>query len=246
MTDRIFAARGTLLLSLFLTGAGPMPAPAQPTPDACFSTNARASLDIRIDSCTSAIQSGRLSPDRLSIAFQNRGAAFIAKGDPNRAIQDFDRAISLDPNYANAFNGRGVAYQAKGDNDRAIQDYGQAIRLDPGNANALNGRCWLRAASGQLQAALADCNESLRLRPNSSNSLDSRAFVHILLGHWNEAIADSDAAFRADPRNAYALFERGVAKLRKGDAAGGNADIAASRAIDAKAEIEFASLGVKL
>lgn len=246
MTDRIFAARDTLLLSLFLAGAGPMAAAAQPSPDACFSTDAGASLDIRIDSCTTIIQAGVLPKDRLAIAFQNRATAYIAKGDPNRAIPDFDRAIGLDPNYANAFNGRGVAYQAKGDNNRAIQDYTQAIRLDPGNANALNGRCWLRAASGQLQAALADCNESLRLRPNSSNSLDSRAFVHILLGRWDEAIADSDAALRADPRNAYALFERGLAKRRKGDAAGGNADIAASRTIDSKAEIEFAGLGVKL
>jgi len=242
----MFAARDILLLGLFLAGAGPIAVAAQPSPDACFSTDAGTSLDIRIDSCTSDIQAGGLSQDRLSIALQNRGTAYIAKGDPDRAIQDYDRAISIDPNYANAFNGRGVAYQAKGDKDRAIEDYGRAIRLDPGNANALNGRCWLRAASGQLQAALADCNESLRLRPNSSNSLDSRAFVHILLGRWGDAIVDSDAALRADPRNAYALFERGIAKLRSGDAAGGNADIATSRAIDSKAEIELAGLGVKL
>src|SRR6266705_1057764 len=141
---RRFAApqhEGTLLLSVFLAGAGPLAPPAQPSPpDACFSTNAGTSLDVRIDSCTSVIQSGRLSKDRLAIAFQNRGAAYIAKGDANRAIPDYDKAIGLDPNYANAFNGRGVAYQAKGDNDRAMQDYGEAIRLDPGNANALNGR----------------------------------------------------------------------------------------------------------
>ena len=109
----------------------------------------------------------------------------LAKGDPDRAITDFDQAIKLDPKYANAFNSRGVAYQAKGDNDRAIMDYDQAIRLEPDNANPLNGRCWLRAAQGQLQAALADCNESLRLRPNSSNTLDSRAFVYIRLGRWD-------------------------------------------------------------
>ena len=60
-----------------------------------------------------------MSKDRLAIAFQNRGTAYIAKGDPDRAIPDYDRAIGLDPNYANAFNGRGVAYQAKGDNERA-------------------------------------------------------------------------------------------------------------------------------
>ena len=166
MPGRGFAARGALLLSFLFVGVAT--ATAQPSQGACFSTDASTSLDLRIDACTSVIQSKGLSQDRLAIAFQNRGIAYLGKGDTDRAIQDYDQAIKLDPKYANAFNSRGIAYQAKGDNQRAIEDYGEAIRLDPRNANALNGRCWVRAASGQLQAALADCNESLQLRPNNS------------------------------------------------------------------------------
>jgi hypothetical protein len=45
--------------------------------------------------------------------------------------------------------------------------------------------------------------------------------------------------------DAYALFERGIPKARKDNGAGGNADIAASRAIDPKVEVEFASYGVR-
>ena len=239
-----FAARGTLLLSLLFVGV--TTATAQPSLGACFSTDAGTSLDLRIDACTNFIQSKGLSQDRLAIAFQNRGSAYVAKGDTDRAIQDFDQAIKLDPKYANAFNSRGIAYQAKGDNERAIQDYGEAIRLDPGNPNPLNGRCWVRASLGQLQAALADCNESLRLRPNNSNTLDSRAFLYIRLGRWNDAITDADAALRANPTNAYALFERGFAKRHNGDLAGGDKDIAASRAIDPNAQMELAGLGVRL
>jgi tetratricopeptide (TPR) repeat protein len=238
--------RDTLLLSLFLVGAATTTSTAQSPLDACFSADASTSLDLRIDSCTILIQPGRLSKDRLAQAFQNRGTAYLDKGDTERAIQDLDQAISLDPNYANAFNSRGVAYEAKGDNGRAIQDYDQAIRLDPDNANAINGRCWVRAALGQLQAALADCNESLRLRPNNSNTLDSRGFVYLRLGRWDDVITDSDAALRANPRNAWALFERGIAKRRKGDLIGGDADISASRAIDPNAEKEFTGLGVAL
>jgi tetratricopeptide (TPR) repeat protein len=244
MPGRGFAARGGLLLSLLLVGV--TTATAQPSQGACFSTDASTSLDLRIDACTTLIQSKGLSQDRLAIAFQNRGIAYLGKGDTDRAIQDYDQAIKLDPKYANAFNSRGIAYQAKGDNQRAIDDYGEAIRLDPRNANALNGRCWVRAALGQLQAALADCNESLRLRPNNSNTLDSRAFLYIRLGRWNEAITDSDAALRADPTNAYALFERGFAKRHNGDLAGGDKDIAASRAIDPSAQMELAAFGVRL
>src|SRR6266852_724179 len=243
MPGRVLAARGTWLFGWLLVGV--TTATAQSPLGACFSTDASTSLDLRIDTCTNLIQSKGLSQDRLAIAFQNRGSAYVAKGDTDRAIQDFNQAIKLDPKYANAFNSRGIAFQAKGDNERAIQDYGQAIRLDPGNANALNGRCWVRAASGQLQAALADCNESLRLRPNSSNTLDSRAFVYIRLGRWNDAIADCDAALRANPTNAYALFERGLAKRHNGDLAGGDKDVAASRAIDPSAQTELAGFGVR-
>ena len=99
---------------------------------------------------------------------------------------------------------------------------------------------------GQLETALADCNESLKLRPNSSNTLDSRAFVYVRLGRWDEAIADADAALQGNPQNAWALFERGFAKLKKGDSAGADDDIAASRAIDPKAETELSSFGVRL
>ena len=144
MTGRGFAARNTLLLGLILVGAAPATSTAQAPLDACFSADASTSLDLRIDGCTILIQSGRLPQDRLANALQNRGTAYLDKGDIDRAIQDLDRAIRLDPNYANAFNSRGVAYEAKGEYERAIQDLDQAIRLDPDNANALNGRCWLR------------------------------------------------------------------------------------------------------
>ena len=49
----------------------------------------------------------------------------------DRAIQDFDQAIKLNPNYAIAFYNRGNAYRLKGQHDRAIQDLDQAIKLNP-------------------------------------------------------------------------------------------------------------------
>ena len=59
------------------------------------------------------------------------------KGDTEA---DYDEAIQLWPDYAEAFNNRGNAYSAKGDYDRAIRDYDQAIRLNPDNALAISMR----------------------------------------------------------------------------------------------------------
>ena len=72
------------------------------------------SLDLQISGCTTAIQSGKEPNDSLARAFNNRGTAYRAKGQHDRAIQDYDQAIKLDPSYASAFINRGVAYNAKG------------------------------------------------------------------------------------------------------------------------------------
>ena len=61
----------------------------------------------------------------------NRGNAYQAKGDLARAIADYDRAIQLNPAFADAYNNRGAAYRGKGDLNRAIADYQAALRVDP-------------------------------------------------------------------------------------------------------------------
>ena len=51
------------------------------------------------------------------------------------------------------------------------------------------------------------------------------------LGDFAKSIADFDAGLKLAPKIAGALYGRGLAKLKKGDAAAGEADIAAAKAI---------------
>ncbi len=52
-------------------------------------------------------------------AYYNRGIAYHKKGQYNRAIQDYDKAIEINPQYADAYNNRGVVYLMKlGDGDK--------------------------------------------------------------------------------------------------------------------------------
>ena len=77
--------------------------------------------DLSISRCTAMIQSGHETQQNLAVAFSDRGIAYARKGQYDRAIEDLDQAIRLNPNYAAAFNNRGSAYSAKGDLDRAIE-----------------------------------------------------------------------------------------------------------------------------
>ena len=135
-------------------------------------------------------------------------------------------------------------YFYKGDYDRSIQDYTQAIKVDPQYSEALDNRCWTNATLNKLQDALKDCNESLRLRPNFSPTMDTLGFVYLKLGHLDRAISTYTAVLQIDPKSVYSLYGRGMAKLKTGDTAGGQADIAASKAIK-DVSAEMAGYGVK-
>ena len=52
-----------------------------------------------IRGCSAVIRSGREPPDILARAFAHRGRAWSDQGQFDRAIQDFDQAVSLDPDY---------------------------------------------------------------------------------------------------------------------------------------------------
>ena len=69
-------------------------------------------------------------------ALNERGIAQQLKGETDRAIGDFDAAITLDQKLAAAFNNRGIAYASLGQYDRALTDYEQAVRLAPDRALA--------------------------------------------------------------------------------------------------------------
>ncbi|HBE16890.1 MAG TPA: hypothetical protein DDW51_04565, partial [Cyanobacteria bacterium UBA11367] len=58
--------------------------------------------------------------------YYNRGVARSALGDKEGAIADYNQAIDINPNDAEAYNNRGVARSALGDKEGEIADYNQA------------------------------------------------------------------------------------------------------------------------
>ncbi len=64
-------------------------------------------------------------------AFYKRGVSHAGKGNYDRAIADFTKAIELKPDYGEAHYNRGVAHYKKGDLDRARRDFEEASKLDP-------------------------------------------------------------------------------------------------------------------
>jgi len=106
--------------------------------DVCNGSD-RISLAARINGCTALIASGQ-GTAALAISYNNRGNAYTASGDLDRAIPDFDQSIKLDPTSAKPFNNRGAAYLRKGEYDLALKSLDQAIKLNPNYGRAFVNR----------------------------------------------------------------------------------------------------------
>ncbi len=119
----------------------------------------------QIEACTALIQSGKETGHNQAGYFNNRGNAYKAQKDLDRAMADYNEAIRLDPKLAVAFSDRGLAFQAQGDHQRAMADFNQAIELDPKLALAYNNRGFEYQIKGDLERALADYDEAIRLDP---------------------------------------------------------------------------------
>lgn len=173
--------------------------------------------DLVINNCTRAVASRKLSGKNLAFAFYKRGNAYSQKGDYDRAIQDYDQAIRLNPGHAIAFSNRGVAYARKGDYDRAIQDYNQAIRLDPKHADSFSNRGVAYRRKEDYDRAIQDYDQAIRLNPKHVSAWYNRGNAYRRKGDYDRAIQNYDQAIRLNPKYANAFSNRGVAYARKGD-----------------------------
>ena len=68
-----------------------------------------------------------LKPKWLQLAYGNRGNAQSMKNLDQDAIDSYDQAISIDPNYSAAYTGRGLVYEKMGLTERARGDYAAAL-----------------------------------------------------------------------------------------------------------------------
>jgi len=236
-----------LLFILLLLSAAPATAQSTDDAEACLNlgkTDADAGSDRRIEVCTRAIESGTLTQEKLAATLGARGAAYLRKGDLDRAIADDDAALRLSPDDADALLNRAMAHGEKGDYPAAITDFKAVIERDPQSVPAYNGRCYTLALMGDAAHALDDCNRALALEPNTPYILDSRAYAFLRAGDFPRALADYDLILQIEPKNAPALYGRGIARLRLGRRQDGQQDLTAARAADAGIDAEMGKIGL--
>lgn len=64
----------------------------------------------------------------------NRAAAYSKMGEHQKAIDDCQKALTLDPNYGKAYGRMGLSYHNLNNLQKAKESYAKALELEPGSA----------------------------------------------------------------------------------------------------------------
>ena len=173
---------------------------------------ARGDPDSRIYGCTALIQSGGYEGELLARIFASRGQGYHRKRQFERAIQDFDQAIRIYPQLAEAYNSRCYSTaKLNKELQRALSDCNIALRLKPNDAYALGSRGLVYKLMGEYDRAIEDLNRSISLNSSLAEVFYDRGHTYVFKREFERAIADFDQTIYRDPNFANAYLLRGYA-----------------------------------
>ena len=119
-----------------------------------------------IRTCDDALADEALTHHDLTGTHVNRGILWMLSGDLNQADRDYDRAISLDPNEAEAWLNKGINALKRGNSQLALQFVEKALALrtrKPAVAYYMRGIA--HEEVGNVRAAYADLQRARQLDP---------------------------------------------------------------------------------
>ncbi len=137
----------------------------------------------------------------------NRGNAYLGKSQHASAIDDFNQAIKLKADFAQAFDNRCWARAVVGILKQALADCNEALRLMPSNAATLDSRAFVFLKMTNFDAAVSDYDAALRIDPKLAFALYGRGLARL---KNEDAAGESDIAaakaLQADIAEEYARY----------------------------------------
>ena len=97
--------------------------------------------------------------------YKERGKRKSANGDKQGAIDDYTRAIMVEPTYDTAYHNRGVVRADIGYYKDAILDYTKAIEINPHFAASYFSRANAKVDLRDNKGALSDYSKAIELNP---------------------------------------------------------------------------------
>ncbi len=148
-------------------------------------------------------------------AFYDLGAFAGQTGKFKVAIDYFNKAIKIKPDYSEAYGDKGLAYYRLGQFNKAEDMYKTAIELNPSNASALMNYAILMLKYKRYEEGQALLEDSVRADPKLADALYNLAHLYEKLGKYNDAIYAYKRMIEVKPKIGGLHYQLGLVYLKK-------------------------------
>ena len=133
------------------------------------------------------------------------------------AINNYKKALKINPDYPDAYNNMGNALKDKGDLEAAIESYKQALKIKPDYAQAYNNMGIALKGKGDLEAAIESYKQALKIKPDYAQAYNNMGSALSEKGDLEAAIESYKQALKIKPNYAEVYNNMGIALKDKGD-----------------------------
>ncbi|MDY6899544.1 MAG: tetratricopeptide repeat protein [Cyanobacteriota bacterium] len=120
----------------------------------------------------------------------DKGLEKVKQKDYTGAIEEFNKALQVNPEFIVAYYQRGLAYYDLGHATQAVFDFDEVLKRDSYNVEAYYSRGLARLALKNLPGALKDVNKTIELNCYKAGAYNLRGVVERKLGNIENAIAN--------------------------------------------------------
>ena len=143
------------------------------------------------------------------VDYFNIAYSFGEKGEHVKAIENYDKAIELNPNSEQAWSNKGRTLGILGRHEEAIPCYDKAIELNPNYALAWNNKGWSLGELGRHEEAIVCCDKAIEIDPTFAEAWNRKGRTLGALGRHEEAIPCYDKAIEINPTFVEAWDDKG-------------------------------------
>lgn len=147
----------------------------------------------------------------------DEGIKYTNKGEYDKAIGSFSKAIGISHRYSIAYYCRGIAYMEKGDYIKAMDDFDKSIEMDPDIAIYYQNRGNLYVVKGDYQKAIKDYSRAIKLDKSLVDAYFNRGEAFRKSNKYKKAVKDYTKVISLDAENVQAYNNRGYSYNKLND-----------------------------
>ncbi len=128
--------------------------------------------------------------DRNTIAYHNLGVAYATKGETDKAIGEYRKALSISPGYADAHYNLALALESKGRLADAADEYNRCLAINTRDTYARYRLALALQNMGEFNEALSEYHRVVALDDGNINAHYNLGTIYSQLGDIQKAIEE--------------------------------------------------------